>query len=72
MAGEPMKLHEVKCDSCEEKAPLKYNGEHWLVPVGWMELYDENEAKNIDIHVCKKCISLKKGNKKNEHTKRAP
>lgn len=50
-----MKIHEVKCDECKKKAPLKYNREHWLPPQGWVELYDDNLAQMVDVHLCPEC-----------------
>lgn len=50
-----MKVFEYKCDLCGRKAPAKYNGEHWLVPVGWVQLWDDNLARTIDEHICSNC-----------------
>jgi hypothetical protein len=50
-----MLIHEVKCDYCKIKAPLKYNGEHWLVPKDWMQGFDDEKAVTLDLHVCPKC-----------------
>ena len=48
-------IHEYKCDYCLARAPLKYNGEHWLPPIGWTNLYDFNKAEHEKIHVCPSC-----------------
>lgn len=50
-----MVIHQVECDKCGNIADLKYNGEHWLTPKGWVQLYDDNEAKMLDRHLCVDC-----------------
>lgn len=50
-----MKIHEVKCDYCGKQEPLKYNGEHWLMPPEWVELYDDQKARTLNEHICPKC-----------------
>lgn len=50
-----MYKHLVICDSCKAKSNLSYNGEHYLPPKGWMELYDDNLARHTEVHLCPKC-----------------
>lgn len=50
-----MKKHLVICDKCKAKLNLKYNGEHFLVPQGWIEFYDENKGQMMGIHLCEPC-----------------
>lgn len=49
--------HTFTCNRCENKIDAKYNGEHFLPPEGWMELYDPLTAKTLDIHLCKRCTT---------------
>lgn len=49
--------HEVICDMCEKRAPLKWGGE-WIKPDQWtvFKIYRE-EGKSIgDKHLCKECV----------------
>lgn len=55
-----MEKHIVICDKCKTKADLKYNGEHYLPPEGWLELWDSNKAELIDQHLCPKCAPKKR------------
>jgi hypothetical protein len=50
-----MTLHKVKCDYCSKQADLKYNGEHWLAPKGWLQMYDDDLAHTVDAHACPDC-----------------
>lgn len=50
-----MKQFLVKCDVCEAVAKLKYNGEHYLAPAGWYQLYDDEKSDPIDFFICPKC-----------------
>lgn len=49
--------HEFSCDGsgCKEKVKALYNGEHYLPPIGWVQLYDENQAQCLDYHLCPDC-----------------
>ena len=59
--------HLIICDYCNNKAKLKYNGEHWLPPEGWFDLWCPNLAQEAKQHVCPKCAPKKpKENKINE------
>lgn len=49
------RINEFKCDTCNKRAKAKYNGEHWLAPQGWVQLYDDNKADMLDIHMCDVC-----------------
>ena len=51
-----MKIHQVKCDLCGRREDLEYNGEHWLHPQGWRQLYDDRAARTVDQHICWACI----------------
>ncbi len=62
-----MTIHEVKCDYCSKKEPLKYNGEHWLVPANWFQFYNDALARTVDSHSCPDCLPKKK-KAKNEKT----
>lgn len=48
-------IHELKCDWCNKRTALKYNGEHWLPPTGWAQLWDDNKAQTEDEHMCPEC-----------------
>jgi len=50
-----MKIFKVKCDYCNTTADLKYNGEHWLMPKGWAQLWDEETARCVEVHICPSC-----------------
>jgi hypothetical protein len=50
-----MKNHEVVCDGCRRKAPLEYNGEHWLIPRLWVAIWCDHQAHALDIHLCDNC-----------------
>lgn len=50
-----MKKYLVQCDRCTNLVHMKYNGEHWLAPEGWVELYDDLNAKMLDKHLCPTC-----------------
>lgn len=56
-------IHEVKCDFCNKKAALKYNGESWLIPQGWGRIWDDEKAELIDEHICASCKPKKKKQK---------
>ncbi len=49
--------HEVICDHCQCVASLRNNGEHWLAPEKWTQLYDDNLACMKDVHICLKCYA---------------
>lgn len=53
-------IHEFKCNYCGKRAAAKYNGEHYLAPNGWLQLYDDNLAHAIDQHVCDSCRPQKR------------
>jgi len=55
-------IHEVECDKCKKRAPLKYNGEHWLTPDDWLELFDNKVYSKG--HICNDCNPLNSANKK--------
>jgi hypothetical protein len=61
-----MLIHEVKCDYCGAKAKLCWNGEHFLTPKGWGQIYDDNEAQVLDQHICPKCCPKPKKEVKSE------
>ena len=44
-----------KCDKCPKRARAKWNGETFLNPVGWTQLYDDVSAMTLDLHLCEKC-----------------
>lgn len=48
------KIHLVQCNRCVNKAPLEWNGEHWLTPDNWVELMD---PLTVDVvgHLCPTC-----------------
>ena len=48
-------IHEFKCNQCGKREPATYNGEHWLMPHGWGQLYDDAMAQTIDEHLCRFC-----------------
>lgn len=48
-------IHEFKCDACKRKVTAKYNGEHFLPPDGWVQLYCDNLAEMTGEHICDKC-----------------
>lgn len=48
--------NEFKCDNCLRKVKANYNGEHYLPPSGWIQLYDPNEARCKDLHLCEICF----------------
>jgi predicted RNA-binding Zn-ribbon protein involved in translation (DUF1610 family) len=55
-----MKKHTVVCSLCNKESSMSYNGEHFLCPEGWYELYDDHKSIMSDIHICDKCfVSLK-------------
>lgn len=55
-----MKKHSVICSMCNKESDMKYNGEHYLCPVGWYEFYDDYNSKHTNIHICDVCfVSLK-------------
>ena len=60
-----MKIRQVVCDECRRKEDLKYNGEHWLIPTDWVEMYSDQQAQTLDIHLCNDCkpVSIKKPKK---------
>jgi phage terminase large subunit GpA-like protein len=47
-------IHEVICNKCGTKNALKWNGEHWLFPLDWVELIDSDAYHRG--HFCEKCI----------------
>lgn len=57
-------IHEFKCDTCNKRTPAKYNGVHWLPPVGWVDLFDNNTVRTTGEHLCDKCRPPKKKEKK--------
>ena len=52
-------IHEFKCDSCKTKVKSIWNGEHYLPPHGWVELFDVNFARATGEHLCPKCTPKK-------------
>ena len=50
-----MKLFLIQCDNCTQRDHMKYNGEHWLAPQNWVQLYDDFNAKDLDKHLCPIC-----------------
>ncbi len=48
--------HEFKCDWCLRRVKVTYNGEHYLPPQGWVQLYDPTTALTLDLHTCEKCF----------------
>lgn len=49
-------IHEFKCDYCNKREKAKWNGEHWLMPDGWAQLYCDKAATTLDNHACPKCL----------------
>jgi hypothetical protein len=49
------RIYEVKCDHCGKREAMAYNGEHWLTPKDWAQLYDDKQAKCVDEHLCPEC-----------------
>lgn len=45
-----------KCDACKKKVPARYNGEHFLPPVGWVSLVDTDQCRNTGEHLCINCL----------------
>ena len=64
-----MNIHKVKCDYCGKTADLKYNGEHWLIPKDWAQLWDDEKAHCVDIHICELCKPKPKKVKKSKAVK---
>lgn len=52
-----------KCDACKKQVPAKYNGEHYLPPVGWVQLVDTDTVKNTGEHLCTDCLPKTPQNK---------
>lgn len=50
-----MKILKVKCDICNKKKDLWFDGEILRIPKDWITLYNEEQASCIDIHVCGDC-----------------
>jgi hypothetical protein len=65
-----MRIHQVQCDYCKAKADLKYNGEHYLIPTDWRELFDDHRVYATNEHACPKCLPPKR--KKKDETKKGP
>lgn len=53
--GAEMLIHEVKCDGCKTKAKLEWNGDNWITPPEWVDLWDDHAAKKTGDHLCPKC-----------------
>lgn len=55
-----MKINEFKCDNCGKREPSNYNGEHYISPLGWYQLYCDHLAEVIlNIHICPECVPFK-------------
>lgn len=52
-------IHQFKCDKCKTRANAYYNGEHYLHPEGWYQLYCNILARTVDLHLCPKCAPTK-------------
>jgi hypothetical protein len=52
--------HEFKCDACCKTVPATYNGEHWLPPHGWVEIFDIHRAQTTGEHLCEKCKPVRR------------
>ena len=48
-------IRAIKCDNCLIRVQPKFNGEHWLPPIGWVEIYNPDLAENTGQHLCPKC-----------------
>lgn len=48
-------IHQFKCNGCNRRVPAHYNGEHYLPPTDWVELWDDNKAEMTDQHLCPEC-----------------
>jgi len=48
-------IHQFQCDRCLAKVSAHFNREHWLPPLGWVELWDNNAAKLNGLHLCDSC-----------------
>lgn len=64
-------IHEFKCDSCKLKVPAKYNGEHYLPPHNWVELFDTNRSIATGEHLCNNCLPKTPQNKGKRNDKKA-
>jgi hypothetical protein len=55
-----MKLYLVQCDKCRTRQSMKWNGEHWLAPEGWAQLYDDFLSQDLNRHLCPTCSPVVK------------
>ena len=62
------KLHIVKCDACKTNADLKWNGEHHLIPEGWVECF--NHDVRSQGHLCPTCFGAMVGQKAEKQAKK--
>lgn len=63
-------IHEFKCDGCKTRVKARYNGEHYLPPVGWVELTDANTVRSTGEHLCSNCLPKTPQNKGKRDEKR--
>lgn len=47
-------IHMFRCDSCQMEVKPEYNGEHYLQPPGWVQLFDFRAVQVVG-HLCKIC-----------------
>lgn len=50
-----MKILKVKCDSCRKTADLWDDGTMLRTPKDWMTVWNEDKARNLDVHMCADC-----------------
>lgn len=50
-------VNQFQCDGCEKSFDARFNGEHWVPPLGWGEFVDSETGSNLGLHACPSCIS---------------
>ena len=53
-------IRHIKCDKCGIKVVPEYNGEHWLPPDDWAEIFETGAAMCTGEHLCPKCRPKRK------------
>lgn len=48
-------IHKFRCDCCKIEVDAGYNGEHYLPPVDWVELFDRDVYSKG--HLCNVCAT---------------
>jgi len=43
------------CEVCGEHEDARWNGEHYLVPFGWVNLVDQETGFEVDMQLCRQC-----------------